>query len=146
MTRYLLILIAFCVYLMTGCGGGSSHSDNGPFVITSDNIQSVVIKIVDGLPQKIADPSDHGLGGDYEIINAEVSGDNDSGYNITANLRYHASVNIEFAISDLILCEDGKPLTGDLVVSDGETEAAVVFDSCLDYTITYDDATNMYEW
>lgn len=139
------MLIVLTLFPLFSCGGGAPHF-SGPLIITSDNIQNVVIKIVEALPEEVGTPDNDGRGGDYEIINTELTGDNESGYNITATLRFKTSTNIEFSIDNLIFCENDYPMSGDMTISDGESEATVEFTSCIDYMITFDDVDTFHEW
>jgi hypothetical protein len=83
----------------------------------------------------------------YRVNNSSISGNDSSGYTISATVYDSEYGDISFTASAIKFdCSNGFPSSGSISISDGTTTAGVTFDSCTSYTITIDGVAESYSW
>ena len=86
----------------------------------------------------------------YIVNNAKVTGDNNSGYNVSASVidPTHGTITIS-ATAITFNCTTpnaDRPSTGSVTFSSNSKTGSVVFDSCSSYTVTLDGVATSYNW
>lgn len=104
-----------------------SQSDNQVCTVTSD------FKAVNGLSYRIENPSASGSDGSGYKLSAKV-------YDTSNGSIFISSDNLAFA------CENGFPSSGSLTYGNETKTAKIIFNSCNEYSITFDGVTNLYSW
>lgn len=86
-------------------------------------------------------------GKSYRVNDSSISGNDSSGYNISATVYDSEYGDISFTATAIKFdCSNGFPSSGSISISDGTTTAGVTFDSCTSYTITIDGVAESYSW
>ena len=84
----------------------------------------------------------------YSVSNTVVSGDNYSGYTISATVTDPDNGNITITTSSPVslTCSNGQPVSGAITVSDGTNSMVVTYIDCNSYSIDFDGSTTTYNW
>ena len=85
----------------------------------------------------------------YNFSDVTVSGDEFSGYTVTANIvdPDHGSFTITTTEPILFTCPNGQPMLGALQFTDGAgVLVTVTFNDCDNYTVSYSGTTEIYPW
>ena len=86
-------------------------------------------------------------GKSYRVDNSSITGNDSSGYSISATVYDSEYGDIEFTATAIKFdCSNGFPSSGSLSIDDGTTTALVTFDSCSSYTITIDGVAESFTW
>jgi hypothetical protein len=83
---------------------------------------------------------------DYAIVTDEVTGNANSGYNLTGTITDPKHGIISVDASAVLFCDDGRPLSGNIDFESNQTNGSVSFDSCTSYTVTVNDVATSYDW
>ncbi len=86
----------------------------------------------------------------YSVSDVSVSGDDSSGYNVSATVvdPTHGTITIN-ATAVLFDCgspNQGRPSSGSITFSSAGKSGSVIFDSCSSYTVTVDGVANTFNW
>lgn len=85
----------------------------------------------------------------YRIKNVTVTGDGTGGYDVTATVYHPDYGYVTVMTTDPLFfdCTGGYPSAGTLVLTgSGSSTATVTFDSCSQYSVTYNSTTTPYTW
>jgi hypothetical protein len=85
----------------------------------------------------------------YDFYDASVSGDQFSGYNITATIVDPDHGRFTIVTTDPILfgCANGQPMAGALQFTDGiGVLVTVTFNDCASFTVSYSGTSEIYLW
>jgi len=119
------------------------------FSITVDgeeNILNVTVTCVN-LNCSISSEFTDGSGKSYRIDSSSISGNDSSGYSITATVYDSEYGTLEFSASAIKFeCTNGFPSSGSLSFSDGTTDVSIAFVSCDSYTLTIDGVAESLAW
>jgi len=86
-------------------------------------------------------------GKSYRVDDSSISGNDSSGYSISATVYDSEYGDIEFTATAIKFdCTNGFPSSGSITINDGTTTANVTFDSCSSYTITIDGVAESFSW
>lgn len=84
-------------------------------------------------------------GNNYTLSETSVSGDANSGYNVSGTLVDNDNNIYTIAITNLTQCENGNIATGEIIITvNGGELITVTFPNCDEYVVTYLGATNTY--
>lgn len=84
----------------------------------------------------------------YSVSNTVVSGDNYSGYTISATVTDpdNGNITITTASPVMLTCSNGQPASGSITVSDGTNSMLVTYIDCDSYSLEFDGSTTTYNW
>lgn len=86
-------------------------------------------------------------GKSYTVSNSSISGDESTGYNISADVYDSEHGQISFTATNILFdCSNGYPSSGEITFSDGVTQAKVTFTNCNSYTLTIDGVAETFNW
>lgn len=86
-------------------------------------------------------------GKSYRVSNSEITGSDSLGYNISATVYDSEHGEVTFnATAIQFNCSNGYPSSGNIIFTDGTTEAMVTFNSCDSYTLTVDGTADSLTW
>jgi hypothetical protein len=83
----------------------------------------------------------------YITGNMSVSGDYSSGYTVSGSVTDpdHGVVSITTTSPVYFNCSDGRPSSGQIVVS-GNGSATVTYNDCTSFSVNFDGVTTTYDW
>ncbi len=136
--------------------GGSYSIEYNNFTITYNGITETIDFSMDctynnqGEPSCTTSSTAMGIDGrTYTVKNMEVSGNDISGYNMTAEVvdPDYGTISVN-ATAVKFDCPAGTPSTGSITFSAGGKTGTVTFDSCSSFTVTIDDGavSTTYNW
>lgn len=84
----------------------------------------------------------------YSVSNIIVSGNNISGYTISATVSDpdHGNIVITTSSSVTLTCSNGQPDSGSITVSGGTSSMVVTYIDCNSYSIDFNGSTTTYNW
>ena len=84
----------------------------------------------------------------YSVSNVTVTGDNLSGYSVSATISDpdHGNITISTGSPITLNCSNGQPDSGSIIITDGSNSMTVTFNSCSSYTVTLNGNSNLYDW
>jgi len=86
----------------------------------------------------------------YSVSNVSVSGNNSSGYNVTATVvdptHGTITINASLIVFNCSAPNADRPSSGTITVTSGGQSGTVTFDSCSSYTVTFNGVANTYNW
>lgn len=87
-------------------------------------------------------------GKSYRVENSEVSGNDTSGYSVSATVYEPDHGRISFTSTGLLFdCANGNPSSGSITLTDSSSQVIVVsFTSCTEYSVTFDGSAETFTW
>ena len=84
----------------------------------------------------------------YSVSNVTVTGDNLSGYSVSATISDpdHGNITISTGSPITLNCSNDQPGSGSIIITDGSNSMTVTFNSCSSYTVTLNGNSNLYDW
>jgi len=85
----------------------------------------------------------------YDFSDSSVTGDEFSGYSVSATVvdPDHGSFTISTTTPILFGCANGQPMSGELQFTDGAgVLVSVIFNDCASYTVSYNGIAEVYNW
>ncbi len=140
----------------TGTATIVSSSSGDTFTITYNNFRMVIdgeetvlnatvtcVNLECTISSQFTDSS----GKSYRVDNSSITGNDSSGYSISATVYDSEYGDIEFTATAIKFdCSNGFPSSGSISIDDGTTTALVTFDSCSSYTVTIDGVAENFTW
>ncbi len=85
----------------------------------------------------------------YDFADSSVTGDEFSGYNVTATVvdPDHGSFTVTTTTPIMFGCANGQPMSGAMQFTDGAgVLVSVIFNDCATYTVSYSGIAEVYNW